>query len=363
VKSWIPENLNGVSIATGISQIRTYALANDKFKPDAFNMYIPLKFTRTGLTGEAFYNSTFSAVKAIFLNTYLPVHEIGHNFGLKHTFHNYDNSSCERVTRIPTDINYNADEAGDEVTDTDACPKLSSGVNHNDCLYTGTETNFYNEDFNISEATVRTMMSYIPWSSPCPNSFTVGQKIRAWQTIVDNPNVFGPGETTVASLYEPYKGTYYNAGPILPNQIPLFQPGFEYRFVACNCSCSQPAPYGTPFTYDVARVLKYVSPNETNYSTIFHPNHSAINIEEVDIAFQNVQVERCYDNFNRTPSGGSITRFNDDVFNNNITLTPQDSLGINSPNLINDLQQGLYKIEKVFIDGSNEETIIYKGNN
>ncbi|MDC8001443.1 hypothetical protein POV26_10355 [Aequorivita todarodis] len=207
------------------------------------------------------------------------------------------------------------------------------------------------------------MMSYIPWSSPCPDSFTVGQKVRVWQTINDNPAVFGPVETDIASLYEPYKGTYYNAGPTLPEHIPLFQPGFEYRFVECNCNCPQPAPYGTPFNYNVARVLKYVSPNETNYATIFHPNHSAINIEEVDIAFQDTQVERCYDNFNRTPSGGSITKFNDDVFNSNITVTPQDSLGINNPNLINTLQQGLYKIEKVFIDGSNEETVIYKENN
>lgn len=346
--------------ADGIEDIKAYALANNKFKADAFNMYIPLQFTTTGLTGEALYASTFSAVKASMLNTYIPAHEIGHNFNLLHTFYEYDESSCERVTRIISDPLYNANIAGDRITDTDACPTLSTGVN-NDCVYFGTQTNYYNEDFNISEATVRTFMSHISVNSPCPNSFTVGQKVRI-RTAINNP-VFAPVTTTVESLYEPYKGTYYNVGPTLPEHIPQFQPGFEYRFVACNCNCPQPAPYGIPFTYNVANVLKYVSPNETNYATIFHPNHSAINIEEVDIAFQNIQVERCYDNFNRAPIGGSITRFNDAVFNNNITLTPQDSLGINNPNLINDLQQGLYKIEKVFIDGYNEETVIYKGNN
>jgi hypothetical protein len=51
------------------------------------------------------------------------------------------------------------------------------------------------------------------------------------------------------------------------------------------------------------------------------------------------------------------------VINTNITVTPQDSIGINSPTLIDDLQQGLYKIEKNIIDGSTEETIIFKGNN
>ena len=42
---------------------------------------------------------------------------------------------------------------------------------------------------------------------------------------------------------------------------------------------------------------------------------------------------------------------------------PQDSTGINNPNLIIDLQQGLYKIEKNYIDGAQQETLIYKENN
>ena len=41
----------------------------------------------------------------------------------------------------------------------------------------------------------------------------------------------------------------------------------------------------------------------------------------------------------------------------------QDSLQINNPNLIDNLQQGLYMIDKNFEDGSIQQTIILKENN
>jgi hypothetical protein len=51
------------------------------------------------------------------------------------------------------------------------------------------------------------------------------------------------------------------------------------------------------------------------------------------------------------------------VLNNNITITPQDSLSINNQNLIQNLENGLYKIEKDYDDGATQQTVIYKGNN
>ena len=92
----------------------------------------------------------------------------------------------------------------------------------------------------------------------------------------------------------------------------------------------------------------------------FKPNHSTINIKEVDIANNYVQVKMCYDNYNRGPIGGGITRFNDGVFNTNVTITQKDSLGINNPNLIGELPNGLFKIEKLYHDGAVEETVIFK---
>lgn len=73
-------------------------------------------------------------------------------------------------------------------------------------------------------------------------------------------------------------------------------------------------------------------------------------------------VRRCYDNWNRGPKSGSITRFNDGIFNGNITVTPKDSLGINDPLLIDNLDEGLYKVDKNFEDGTTKETVIFKEN-
>jgi len=356
-------NASEIYIASGINQIKSYAINHDKFKSDAFNMYIPHSFNDPDLTGEAIYRSTYSAVRANMVDSYIPVHELGHNFNLIHTFQNFDESSCERVTRITSDPLYNAHEAGDWVTDTDACPTFETGVNSS-CLYIGNETNYYNEVFVIFEETVKTFMSYISVNSPCPDSFTYGQRIRVRQAIIHNPNVFLPVKTTIESLYEPYKGSYPPYYPhAQPWQLPMFQPGFEYHFVECCCEYVQPAPYGdTGFSYDTSNVLSLIQPTETNYSLIYHPNHSAIKIVEVDNALGN-QVERCYDNYQSPPViGGSVTRFNDNVINANVTITIQDSIQINNPNLISELSQGLYKIEKLYIDGSNEETIIYKEN-
>ncbi len=100
--------------------------------------------------------------------------------------------------------------------------------------------------------------------------------------------------------------------------------------------------------------------NETNYDQIVHPNHSAIRILQLENG--STQPWRCYDNDNRAPGGGSVTRFNDGVFNGNVTITQKDSTGINDPNLIYNLNPGLYVIDKDFHDGSQEQQTVVKQN-
>ena len=73
-----------------------------------------------------------------------------------------------------------------------------------------------------------------------------------------------------------------------------------------------------------------------------------------------MHVRRCYDNNARGPKSGSVTWFKDGVFNANVTIIQKDSAGINAPNLIEDLDPGLYKIEKEYEDGTLEQDIIYK---
>ena len=44
----------------------------------------------------------------------------------------------------------------------------------------------------------------------------------------------------------------------------------------------------------------------------------------------------------------------------NVTITPKDSLGINSPTLVENLDPGLYKIEMNYEEGTTQQTVIYK---
>ncbi len=60
---------------------------------------------------------------------------------------------------------------------------------------------------------------------------------------------------------------------------------------------------------------------------------------------------------------GSVTLFNDGIFNTNITITPKDSTEITDPYLIQSLDNGLYKLETNYINGVDEETVIYKTGN
>ncbi len=46
-----------------------------------------------------------------------------------------------------------------------------------------------------------------------------------------------------------------------------------------------------------------------------------------------------------------------------INIQPQDSTAINNPQLIQNLQPGLYKIDKVYDNGAVDQTIILKDNN
>tara|TARA_B100000497_G_scaffold7898_2_gene8227 strand:+ start:56317 stop:56757 length:441 start_codon:yes stop_codon:yes gene_type:complete len=90
-----------------------------------------------------------------------------------------------------------------------------------------------------------------------------------------------------------------------------------------------------------------------------HINHTAIRILQID----NEQPRMCYNNYNRTPTGGTIIKFNDNVLNTNVTITPQDSTSINNTDLIQDLQPGLYNVIKNYNDGSQDENLIQKQNN
>src|SRR5690606_29958696 len=294
----------------GHSGIFDYAANNNYKKADAFNIYVT--YSTIGFAGAAEQRSKVNiAVNGFNLVNGSLAHEIGHCFDLKHTFVNWRNNACEHVTRDVSDSNYNADERGDIITDTAAMPDfltehywelIDLGYTHQQALamyipykyvdpvtyeYIGTGKDCQENPYDIEPIDVKNIMAYGPAAPQYSKKFTTGQKIRMHEAIdEDEFGEFGAAATTIASLYEPYKGSYplYYPHP-QPWPMPMFQPGFTYDFIECCCEYIQPAEYGDPnFSVEPGHVVKHVDKYMTLYNQIYHPNHSAIIIHEVDAA-------------------------------------------------------------------------------
>lgn len=120
--------INSTAHHTGSSlgMIHTYATAQGLARQDAFNIYVPATFNQGA--GQGSYNNTRMGIIGSALLSNGMVHELGHNFNLIHTHGNSNwrasPTNCERVTRIPGDPEYNAEDAGDLVTDTGSVPNF-----------------------------------------------------------------------------------------------------------------------------------------------------------------------------------------------------------------------------------------------
>lgn len=218
--------------------------------------------------------------------------------------------------------------------------------------------------YTITTNDVKNYMAYT--THECRNLFTNGQVIRIREAIDDDMHgMFADAETTLESLYEPYGGEYYYCCG--QTHDPLFQPGFDYYFVSCKGDYNIPSDYNdTSFIYYSNNVVAFFDKYEDDFETIIHPNHSAIKIGQLSGAtvFQyDNGVRKCYSNLLKAAISGVVIKFNDNVFNNNITVYQKDSIQINNSQLINDLDIGLYKIGKNYNDGTSDESIIFKTSN
>jgi|TARA_B110000908_G_scaffold101268_1_gene119403 hypothetical protein len=391
------EDSNGYGILNHCQtdNLFAYAKSIDAFKEDAFNVYVPFGTDNFGGKAKGLLTTT-SFVPTSNLTNPVLIHEVGHNLALSHTHDDWVNSqgvydedynNCEHVTRDPDNGEYNANTtSGDGVPDTASVPDFGreycvlndteadcsthEAYRHHwidGCTYNGENSDCQGTLYDIYDSDVQNFMAYT--KAECRNNFSIGQSIRMQEGIAFDP--YGEMEVAkidIASLYEPYKGEYYIVGPLPNNYVqPHFQPGFEYRFVECESPLSTPEPYSTSntFPFNITNVLLHIAANEGHHSLIVHPNHTAIGIVSTG-ALNNgfwPRPKKCYDNWNKAPSGGSVIKFNDDVFNTNVTITSQDSISINNPQLIDNLASGLYKIEKNYDDGSSQETILIKENN
>lgn len=379
----------GAGELDGHSSVFNYVRANNLLKSDAFNIYVP--YSTIGFAGAAEERKRVNMVMNGFslINSYsLLSHETGHCLNLKHTFVNWRDNACEHVTRDPGNQHYNADKRGDSITDTAAMPDFKDehywelrdmGYTPQEAAfmdipykyidpvtfaYIGDGTDCQDNPYQIDPIDVKNIMAYTPVAPPYTKKFTTAQKIRMHEAVLeDSYSEFGAATTNFAALYEPYKGSYptYYPHP-QPWQMPMFQPGFTYDFIECCCDYIQPAVYDDPnFSVDPGHVVKHVDKYMTLYNQIYHPNHTAIVIHEIDQALGGISYQKCYDNYQTPPVlGGRVIRFNDNIFNENVTITSKDSMGITDPHLVDN---GLYKIETNYANGVDEETVIYKSGN
>lgn len=154
-------------------QIDTYSeelsLRNTYNDPDAINIYYFNNLTR-GFWAYTYQNGStnFIAIHNLLApnGTTVP-HEMGHFFGLLHTFEGYSfppNASMELVTR---GTSKNCDTAGDELCDTPADPKIGPNEVNSNCYYIGTARDA-NNDLYIPDVT--NFMSYS--RHECRNNFS-----------------------------------------------------------------------------------------------------------------------------------------------------------------------------------------------
>ncbi|MGK0448824.1 MAG: hypothetical protein ACJA2M_002625 [Polaribacter sp.] len=300
---------------------------------------------------------------------YVLTHEVGHNFNLAHTFH-FDQAceTCpkivENVTRDINDVDcYNANTRGDRIIDTNATPSNMSISSNCEYIFNGEldDCDVPYGSFGL-EPEVKNFMSY----GGCQEEFTPGQvaHMRWYIELIDSlPEIEAIENYPVSVLYEPYKGEYFLAGPLPVDEDgrlnpPLFQYGFDYVFY----DTSQAAIYNQPSDYNDTSFWygSVVQSYDVNHNTpIEHTNHTAFKILQVDTNYPRM----CYNNYNRAPTGGTLIKFLDGVPSGNVIITAQDSLQINNPNYIQDLDSGLYNIQKSYNDGTSDENMILKENN
>lgn len=151
--------------------------------PNAMNQYYVNEFSQSGLGGYAYFpdENTLGSTRSFILNesnetdlaNRLLPHELGHNFGLLHTFGISSSGTTELVTR---GAGANCAVTGDELCDTPADPYYLPGASTtaiNGCpVYNGTATDAQGNAFAPS---ISNIMSYY---FPCTHDFTPGQYSR-----------------------------------------------------------------------------------------------------------------------------------------------------------------------------------------
>lgn len=347
------------------------ALANMRSNhsiPDAFNIFIVNAVTgASAVAGYYFPYSSFD--DAAFVTPWILCHEMGHSFGLLHTFFE-GSGGCEHAARFydpfaSPALQFNADTKGDQIVDTHAFGNMSS-VHFNNCNYIGGTIDC--EGTQILPATVNGYFIAGPprnnfMSSPdddnCVRYFTPGQGVRMRNALIIVPERYDPTRNTIESLYKPFEELYVGGSTIISTEDlgngnvivcrniqarHRFQPGFTYSFPD-NDGVIDPM---TATVNDTPLIINH----DFNYGVI---------INQVDTLQRDVLLctrgEICEEE-NFVSGEDMITSF---IGSYNFTIEQWDQLKVADPNLYDYLESNKYHIIKKITDkGTIVQVTVYK---
>lgn len=159
------------------------ALLESYLVPGALNIFIHFGFDDNGLYGTAYrIPNNYISLNADYTwggFRMLMAHELGHCFGLYHTFETYYGQ--ERVARTGTCTNCTT--VGDMLCDTEADVKDVTSSQLQNCLYTGALKDSCNTTYIM---TPKNLMSY-HFSETCLDHFTIQQGDRARYFLTNDP--------------------------------------------------------------------------------------------------------------------------------------------------------------------------------
>lgn len=340
-------------------------------KQDAINVYVPYKLT--GFGGSGIYGGNRNIVSIGKLNETNFLHELGHNVGLLHTRTENGSEHATRDIYLPDGVtlnpDFNAHCKGDQIIDTAANRGFwKPGTDHypfvdeENCVYEGGEFDNIGQPYDI---TYEDLINVMGDAYDCTQRYLTIEQGAFIHNFVRNDATFIPIIQSPEVLFEPYKGEYSDTSPV--TSLAYFQPGFDYDFVECVGPYPEPAIYNEMFYFYRNNVIHTASADEDDYNLIYHPNHSAIMIQQLQQpsgpAPQLIRdAQKCYDISSFWAANGSLTKFNDNVFNGNVTITPMDSTTINNPQMVENLEPGLYVVDKNYEDGTTQQNVILKEN-
>ena len=298
----------------------------------------------------------------------------------------------ENVTRDINNSYYNADTAGDMVVDTPACFR---GSEHNFCHINNDSTWDYISNSNIVDNSPEHLMfenvdlrNYMSLNGDFARPFNIchftnGQGVRMRETLAIPSLNFNAVETTVASLYDPYKiENIYTLSTTTQSMLDngdgtaevcrwnsrainhYFQPGFDYDFYQGNNlkhHNDKEELYGI-LDEGILRSVK-ISQINTNYIDI--TNQYVIDHSDISNGIIFYEFEPC-----NSPSivcetepyiGGKVSTTS--VISNPVDLQTNilDSLEISDPDLEQNLENNKYHIiKKTTISGAKIQKTIYK---